>query len=119
MEKSQPAAFSIVWYGVEYFSKTGKYGAPRNKWKKLRAYFETNMLDNEGGLTEKVEAGILQTLIGKLTHFMIFWTAGRPCLLYLWKLMATARFRSRQRWKLRDIHQNMIFVHDCIMALDR
>ena len=119
IEKSQPAAFSTVWCGVEYFSKTGKFGVPKKKWKKLRAFFETNMLDMEGVVTGKVEAGVLQTLLGKFSHIMIIWRAGRPCLLYLRKLMMTASFRSRQRGKLSDIHQEMIFDPDCLAALDR
>ena len=62
VEKSQPAAFSTVWCGVEYFSKTGKYGVPKKKWKKLCGFFETNLLDNEGAITVKVEAGVLQNM---------------------------------------------------------
>ena len=87
--------------------------------KKLLVYFEINLQDNEDGITEKVEAGILQRLVAKLTQVMIFWTAGRPCVLYLWKLMASASFRNRQPWKLSDIHQIMIFNPDCLTALDR
>ena len=83
VEKSQPASFSTVWCGVEYFSKTRYYGAPRAKWENLRAYFLEHILSEEEGFLKTVEAGKLQTLLGKLCHYMTVWAAGRPCLLYL------------------------------------
>ena len=66
IEKSQPAAFTTVLFGVQYYSKTGVYGAPPSKWAKIEAFYSENCVKPSGKLKESMEASILQTLLGSL-----------------------------------------------------
>ena len=43
-EKDQPAAFSTIWFGLEFFSKTRELGYPKKKWSKLREVFREAFL---------------------------------------------------------------------------
>ena len=114
VEKSQPAAFTTVWCAVQYYSKTGVYGAPPSKWAKLKDFYSEHCMKPSGELKESMKASILQRLLGKFAHFMTLWPAGRPCLYYLWKLLNTAgtwkhgRFRIHRTNKLLRLDDNCI-----------
>ena len=110
IEKSQPAAFTTVCCGVQYYSKTGVYGAPPSKWAKLKAFYAEHCVKPSGELKEIMEASILQTLLGKFAHFITLWPAGRPCMYYLWKLLNTAGTWKNGRF---SIHRaNKLLRHD-------
>ena len=60
-EKDQVAAFSTVWCGVEYFSKTRLVGIPKTKWEVLRSWLDTNIRLSHDTQAPRRAAGTLQT----------------------------------------------------------
>ena len=115
--KDQDAAFSTVWCGVEFFSKTRLVGIPKTKWEALRHWMDTNIKLAHDKRAPCIAAGTLQTALGKLCHAMLIWPAGRPCLYFLWRLFYTAAFRDRTRSKLQIASQPLKLTDDCITAL--
>ena len=69
--KDQCAAFSTVWCGVEYFSKKRLIGIPETKWTALRRWVDTNLSWESFKEAPVIEAGILQSALGKLCHAML------------------------------------------------
>ena len=119
VEKSQQAAFTTVWCGVQYYSKTGVYGAPPSKWAKLKAFYTEHCIKPNGEHKESIKARILQTLLGKFAHFMTVWPAGRPCLYYLWKLLITAGTWKSGKFKIHRANKLLRFDANCMRALAR
>ena len=117
--KDQTAAFSTIWCGVEFFSKKRLLGIPENKWGALRKWVEVAIsLESRKGLPF-IEAGTLRTALGKFSHAMLIWPAGRPCLYHLWKLLFTASFFDRARTKLSMPSQKLELTLECIEAVTR
>ena len=111
--KDQPAAFSTIWCGVEFFSKKRLLVIPENKWGALRKWFDEEIpLDTQKGL-HFIEAGTLRTALGKFGHAMLIWPAGRPCLYHLWCLLFTALFCDRARIKFSWPGQRLELALEC------
>ena len=71
-EKDQAPAFSTVWFGIEFFSKSQTYGLPQKKWENLGLFFKDTFLLNEGeDFTPTVRAEQLQTALGKFHHAVL------------------------------------------------
>ena len=117
--KDQNAAFSTIWCGVEFFSKTRLIGIPKTKWVALRKWMDANIELDNLDRAPSIVAGTLQTALGKFCHAMLIWPEGRPCLFFLWQLFFTADFRDRTRSKLQMPTQTLKLTVDCIAALTK
>ena len=96
-EKDQAPAFSTVWFGIEFFSKSQTYGLPQKKWENLGLFFKDTFLLNDGeDFAPTVRAEQLQTALGKFHHAVLVWPAGRPSLYALWRLFYSATFSYRK-----------------------
>ena len=116
--KDQGAAFSTVWCGIEFFSKTRLVGIPEAKWTALHKWMQekVQLVTREDPPT--IEAGTLRSLLGKFCHAMLVWPAGRPCLYVLWRLLfRSALFHDRERLKLRFPRQKIKLTAECIGSL--
>ena len=117
--KDQNAAFSTIWCGKVYFSKKRLIGIPKPKWAALRKWVDTTFPLEQADGPPLIEAGALQSALGKFCHAMITWPAGRPCLYHLWRLLFTASFSNKDRAKLSMPHQTLELTPDCIGAITR
>ena len=94
-EKDQPPAFTTIWYGICFNTKTGTYSLPLAKWEDLLKYFEAQFVDSAtNSIMKRIEAAELHRALGKFHHATLVWTAGRPSLYAIWKLFYSAKFRS-------------------------
>ena len=119
VEKNQPAAFTTVWCGVQYYSKTVDYGAPPSKWAILKAFYAEHCVKPSGELKETMEASILKTFLGKFAHFMILWPAGQPCLYYLWKLLNNAGTLKNGKFSIHRANKLLRRDTNCMRSLAR
>ena len=106
-EKDQKPNFSTNWFGFYYDSKTGQYGIPTAKWKKLRNFFEEAFVDEiSQTLKWELQAQVLERALGKFHHVTEAWPAGRPMLYNLWKLFNTAvgfKYKTKQGKRVRVV----------------
>ena len=115
--KDQEAAFTTVWCGVEFFSKKRLVGVPENKWVALRKWIDEEFTFAAQEGLPHIEAGTLQSALGKFCHAMLIWPAGRPCLYHLWSLLFTACYSDRTRAKLSMPQQPLTLTEGCIKAV--
>ena len=111
-EKDQNPGFSVVWFGIRFWTKSGTYGMPAEKWMNLRLYVESKLMSTAGEVVATVDASSLLTVLGKFHHATLTWPAGRPCLYALWRLYFTATFRNNNPSKLRPKSQTLEVTED-------
>ena len=82
--------WSGVWLGVRFDMRTHKLAIPIEKIRATRSFFFV-IISNQTGVTpEKVAAGDLRILVGKLSHMSMTWVIGKILLWPLYRAMSCA-----------------------------
>ena len=102
-EKDQAPSFTTIWCGIEFDSKSGCYGVPKSKWKKLKSFFNETFREKNGSLKCAIEAGVLERALGKFHYYANVWYAGRPPLYALWKVFFQALIKREIRRRNRVV----------------
>ena len=89
-KKDLRPSWSGVWLGVRFDMRTHQRAIPIDKIRATRSYFLV-MISNQTGVTpEKVAAGNLRVLVGKLSRMGMTWVIGKILLWPLYRAMACA-----------------------------
>ena len=117
-ENDQTSGFSVVWFGIKYFTKTRCYGIPAKKWEALRLWVADKLMNKQRtDVPDRVDAATLRSALGKFHHKTLVWCAGRPSLYALWKLFFTARFKSGDPSKLWPKKQQLVVTTEVKKAI--
>ena len=89
-KKDLRPCWSGVWLGVQFKMRTHELAIPVEKIRATRAFFFVMITNQTGMAPDKVLAGELRVLVGKLSHMSMTWVIGKILLWPLYRAMACA-----------------------------
>ena len=82
--------WSGVWLGIRFDMRTHRLAIPIEKIRATRSFFFVIISNQTGAPPEKVAAGDLRILVGKLSHMSMTWVIGKILLWPLYRAMSCA-----------------------------
>ena len=108
-EKDQDPAFTSIWLGWKFCTKSNTLNVTKKKWIRLREFFLETFVQKDGrSLKDTIVGELLREALGKLHHAAVVWSQGRPLLYSLWCVFYKAKFYKRDKDSTRILCPNQV-----------